>query len=248
MLLTINTESLRGYGLNRIFAFVKRLGFDGVDLAIDPKNYDTQDSNYVKSLIDQYHLPVIALQTPERTTQKKVLEAVEMAKKLGVKIIIVQPPKILDFKYTSWLKKEIPKIREKENISIALENAPSGTFLGFLPEHAMSSLNELKKFKHACLDTSRVAEKKEDLIRVYNALRKYLVHIHLSNVHHGKPYSPVDEGILPLESFLSKLKQDHFKGAVSLKISPKFIHAGEDEKMLEALKHSQEFCLKYLEK
>jgi sugar phosphate isomerase/epimerase len=241
-MLALSTDTLKGYGLNRIFGIVKAAKYDSVDLAIDPKNYDTQNAEYVKSLIDQSGVPVSAIQTPPASNPKKIIEAVKMAKLLGTRIIIVQPPRIFDFKYIQWLKNEIPKIRQKENISIALENAPSQTFLGIIPEHAMGNILDLKKFKHACIDTSRVAQKRDDLIRVYKALQKYLVHVHLSNVKSGKSYYLPDQGILPIESFLTKLKQEGFPGAVSIKVNGKFIDAGEDEKVL---KHLAEIKLFY---
>jgi len=244
-MLVLSTDSLKGYGLNRIFNFVKTAGYDGIDLSLDTKNYDSLNADYVKSLIDATGVPVVALQAPNMSSPKKIQNTVEMAKKLGAKIIVIQPPKIFDFKYTQWLKNEIPKIRQKENISIALENAPSSTFFGIIPEHAMGNVLDLKKFKHACLDTTRIAQRKEDLIRIYRVLKKFMVHIHLSNLKAGTPYYLLDKGILPIESFLTKLKQDGYAGAISLKVNPKFLDAGNDEKMLKALDSQKLFYETY---
>lgn len=244
-MITLSTDSLRGYGLNRIFEFIKEAGYDGVDLYVDPKDFDTQDADYIKKLIDEFGLPVVSLQTQNNATAKNIVEAVTMAKKIGTKIIIVQPPKMFNFKYIKWLTNEVPKIRQREEISIALENAPSATFLGIIPEHALNNLNELRKFKHAALDTTRVAQKKDDLIRVFNILRKYLVHVHISNVKKGKGYAMPDEGILPLESFLTKLKQEGYKGAISFKIHPKFLRAGDHEKVLKNLAECKKFYTDY---
>lgn len=242
-LLTLSSDSLQGYGLNRIFAFIKEAGYDGIDLVVDPKNFDTQNVEYLKELVAQNQLPIVSLQTPMNSNPKTVLRMVEIAKALGTKIIVVQPPRLFNLTYIRWLTNEVPKIRQREDLSIALENAPSDTFLGIIPEHAMQSLADLKKFKHAALDTSRVAFKKDDLIRVYNVLRKFLVHVHLSNVRKGKGYALPDEGVLPLESFLTKLKQDGYKGAVSFKIHPKFMQVGDDKKVLKNLAE----CKKYYE-
>lgn len=220
---------------------VKAAGYDGIDLQIDPKNYDTQNQDYIKTLVDQTGVPVLAIATPPFCNARKIQEAVNMAKMIGCRIIVIQPPKIFDFKYIQWLKNEIPKIRQKENISIALENAPSQNFLGIIPEHAMGNILDLKKFKHACLDTTRVAQKRDDLIRVYKALKKYLVHIHLSNVKAGTPYYLPSKGILPVESFLTKLKQDSFPGTISLKLNPKFLNVGDDQKVIKNLQEQKLF-------
>ncbi|MBI5413016.1 sugar phosphate isomerase/epimerase [Candidatus Peregrinibacteria bacterium] len=247
-MITLSTDSLRGYGLNRIFQFVKEANYDGVDLYLDPHDFDTQDAEYIKLLVNQFKLPVIAIQTPPNATPKMIVDAVTMAKKIDTKVIIVQPPKMFNFKYIKWLTYEVPKIRQREEISIALENAPSDTFLGIIPEHAMNNLNELRKFKHAALDTTRVAQKKDDLIRVYNILRKYLVHVHVSNVKKGKGYAMPGEGILPLESFLTKLKQEGYRGAVSFKIHPRFLGAGNHKDIMENMAECKKFYEDYFVK
>lgn len=247
-MLVLCTDTLKGYGLNRIFEFAKEAGYDGIDLQMDFRNFDTLDKNYVKRLSESTGVPVKCVSADVNASSKEVLDAVDIAKLLDAKVVIVQSPKILNFKYATWLKTEVPKIREREKISIALENAPASTLLGFIPEHSMANITEMKKFKHACLDTSRVAEKHQDLIRTYGILRKYLVHIHISNVFKGKKYYRLEEGILPLESFLTKLKQDDYQGYISVKVSPKFIQAGEDDKMIKHLKDFKDFYTNYFDK
>jgi sugar phosphate isomerase/epimerase len=242
------TDSLRGYGLNRIFEMAKKAEYDGIDLNIDYGQFDTYNAEYLCKLKEKYNISIHAVSAPNQIASKRIQELVEITKAVGAKVLILQPPKLLDFKLASWLKKEIPKLREKEFLSIALENAPAGTFLGFIPEHAMSNSEELKKFKHISLDTARIGEKKQDLIRAYAAFKKYLVHIHISNIYHGKKYAPLQEGILPLESFLTKLKQDKYPGAISIKILPKFLHAGEDEKVIEELRRAKKYYEKYYQK
>jgi sugar phosphate isomerase/epimerase len=240
-MLAICSDSLKGYGLNRIFKIVKEAGYDGLDLNVDPKNFDTQDPDYIKTLVDQYQLPVLAISTPITSSAKKIQTAVDMAKTLGTKVVVIQPPKIFDFQYSTWLKNEIPKIRQRENISIALENAPSETFLGIIPEHSMNNVIDLKKFKHVCVDTTRVATRKEDLIRIYKTLKPYLVHVHISNVKNGTPYSPPETGILPIESFLTKLKQDGFPGTISMKINPKFMDLENETKLKKRLEELKKY-------
>jgi len=243
-MLALSTDSLNGYGLNRIFQFAKEAGYDGIDLAMSDKNFDSQNAKYIQELSLQYGLPILAVQLAD-ATPKRLQSAVELAKTVKTKVIIIQPPKILNFKQTSWLKKEVPKIRTKENISIALENAPDDLILGIIPKHAMNNLIEMKKFKHAAIDTTRIAIKRQDLIRVYKSLQKYLVHIHLSNVRGSKKYYLPEDGILPLESFLTKLSQDKFPGTISIKVNPKFLEAGNDEKVIKHLVEIKEFYEKF---
>lgn len=244
-MLLLSTDSLRGYGLNRIFELAKTAGYDGIDLVVDFGQYDTLNADYIKKLIKDYGMPVHSVSAPKDVAVKRMREMIELGKNVEAKVVILQPPKIHEFKLSTWMKKEVPKLREKYFISIALENAPAGTYFGFIPEHALSNTNDLKSFKHVSLDTARVGEKKQDLIRAYNSFKKYLVHIHLSNLYRGKKYAPPQEGIMPLESFLTKLKQDKYPGAISMKILPKHLGVGEDEKVLEELGKAKKYYDKY---
>lgn len=243
-MLALSSDSLKGYGLNRIFQFAKEAGYDGVDVLIDDNLFDSKNPEYIKKLSTDFTLPVLAIQLSD-PTPKTLNDALDIAKVVGCKVIIVQPPKIFNFRQQSWLKDQVPKIRAKENISIALENAPSEMILGFIPKRAMNNVVEMKKFKHACIDTTRIAMKSQDLMRTYKSLEKYLVHIHLSNVKGSKKYYLPDDGILPIESFLTKLNQDKFPGTISIKVNPKYLDAGDDEKVMKHLIEMKEFYEKY---
>lgn len=247
-MIILSTDSLRGYGLNRIFEIAKAAGYDGIDVAVDFGLFDTYNGDYLEKLSEEYGMPIHAVSAPMQVRSDRVKQLVEVAKKVKAKVVILQPPKILDFKMASWLKVEVPRLREKEFISIALENAPAETFLGFIPLHTMSNTEELRKFKHISLDITRIGESRKDLMRSYALFRKYLVHVHLSNIYHGKKYAPPQEGIMPMESFLTKLKQDRYPGAISIKVSPKFLHVGEDEKVIDSLKEIKKYYDKYYTK
>ncbi len=244
-MLILCTDTLKGYGLNRIFEFAKKAGYDGVDIAVDFKQYDTVNSEYLQKLQKDSGIKIHAISAPPRTSAKRIKELVKVAKDVNAKVLVLQAPKILDFKLAAWLKSEVPKLREKEYLSIALENAPAGTFLGFIPQHAMANTEELKKFKHISLDTARIGEQKKDLMRAYASFKKFLVHIHFSNVLRGKKYNPPQEGIMPLESFLTKLKEDKYPGAISIKVLPKHVKAGDDDKVLDELARIKKYFEKY---
>lgn len=244
-MITLHTESLHKYGLNRIFEFAKQAGYDGIEIGVSKSNFDTQNAEYIKSLSDKYKMPIVALHSPVNGSEKNVTFVLEMAIFLKCPVVIITPPKLLDFKFTNWLKKEVPKIRKKSNIQIALANSRGDTFLGFLPARALNNISDLKKFGMVSLDCSSTVSKKWDLIRIYEHLKKLVVHVHISNVRHHKEYSLPNSGILPLESFLKKLKTNKFKGAISLRVRPKELGAGDDEKVIKNLKKSKDFIDEY---
>lgn len=241
-MLTLHTQSLKKYGLNRIFEFAKKSGYDGVEVGVDPNNYDSQNAQYLQNLSKDYDLPIVALHAPIEASSKSVKHVVEMAVFLNCPMVVISPPKFLDFKFTNWLKKETPALRKKKDIQIALVNTPGKTMFGFLPEHAMNNLADLKEFGMVALDCSSSNSKKwGDLMGVYNHLKKLVVHVHLSNIHQFKTYSLPIQGNLPLESFLRKLKLNKYDGAISVRVRPSSLEAGDDEKVLQHLKEVKEF-------
>jgi sugar phosphate isomerase/epimerase len=245
-MITLHTNSLHKYGLNRIFEFAKEAGYDGIEIGVDKSNYDTQNAEYIKRLSDQHKLPVMAIHSPVNGSEKSVHHVIEMAEYLKCPVVIITPPKLLDFKFTNWLKKQTPILRKKKHIQIALINAPGKTVFGFLPERAMNSLSDLKKFGMAALDCSSTASKQwGNLMSVYDHLKKLVVHVHLSNIHKHKEYSLPNEGVLPLESFLKKLKSNNFKGAISLRVRSSELSAGDDDKVVAKLKKAKEFIEEY---
>lgn len=244
-MLVLHTDSLQKYGLNRIFEFAKKAGYDGIEVGVDKNNFDTQNAEYIKELSDQYKLPVLALHSPENSSQKIIEHITEMAVFLKCPVIVISPPKLTDFKFTRWLKKEGPMLRKKKKIQIALANAAGKTIFGFLPERAMNNVSDLKEFGMVALDCSSTNSKKLDLIRFYESLKKLIVHVHLSNVKNHKEYALPNSGILPLESFLKKLKQNKYDGVLSIRVRPKELDAGDDEKVIAQLKRVKEFVEEY---
>lgn len=244
-MIALHTSSLHKYGLNRIFEFAKEADYDGIEIEVDKNNFDTQNAEYIKKLTDEYKLPVLALHAPANGTQKSVEHVIEMAIYLKCPVVVITPPKLTDFKFTRWLKKEAPILRKKKHVQIALANAGGKTFLGFLPERALNNITDLKKFGMVTLDCSMTSSKKEDLIRFYEHLKKLVVHVHLSNVRRHKEYSLPTEGILPLESFLKKLKNNSYKGAISVRVRPAELDAGDDEKVIKKLKKVKNFIEQY---
>jgi len=248
-MLALHTNSLHHYGLNRIFEFAKAAGYDGIEIGVDKNNYDTQNAEYLKKLSNEYKLPVVALHSPINGTSKSVEHVIEMAVYLKCPVVVITPPKLLDFKFANWLKKQTPKLRKKKKIQIALVNAPGKTVFGFLPDRAMNSISDMKKFGMAALDTSSAASKKwGNLMSVYDHLKKLIVHIHLSNLHKHKEYSLPNEGVLPLESFLRKLKSHNYKGAISIRVRPTQLAAGDDDKVIANLKKVKSFVDEFFKK
>lgn len=244
-MLLLSTDSLKGYGLNRIFRFAKETGFDGIELALNLRDFDTQNAEYISELQKTEDMNVKVVRTFPNSTIKQSSLALEIAQDVGAKVVVLEPPRIFDFKYKSWLKDDVPKLRKKYELNIALKNSPSEYTWGFLPGRSMSSVADLQNFQQVCLDVSNLYGKNQDLMRVYDVLKPHMKHVHLSNVNKGKEGSLLHEGIMPLESFLTKLKKDEYKGHLSLVVRPRALGVGDDRILVRSLEKSVEFVRKY---
>lgn len=245
MKIILSTSTLQGYSLDRTFSVAKKAGFEGIDLKVDVTNFDSYDAHYLNELSKRHDIKINSLEAPDRYSENDVEKLVKLAKAVETKIIVVSAPSLLSFSLTNWLKNEVPKIRRKENISIALENAKDETYLGIIPKHAMNNVYEMKKFRHASIDVSLLFERGSDIIHTYNNLKDFLVHIHISNARRGKLYCNLNDGSLPIESLLAKLKSSDYLGGLSLKISPKEFDLKDEEKVIIQLKEQIAFCNKY---
>ncbi len=243
-MLLLSTDSLKGYGLNRIFRFAKETGFSGIELALDLRVFDTQNAEYVSELQQKEGIQVKVVRTFANSTIKQASLALEIAQDVGANMVILEPPRIFDFKYKSWLKNDVAKLRKKYELDIALKNSASEYTWGFLPGRSMTSVSDLQNFKQVCLDVSNLFGKNEDLMRVYDVLKPYMKHVHLSNVNKGKEGSLLHEGIMPLESFLTKLKADKYEGFLSLVVRPRALGVGDDRIMVRSLEKSVGFVEK----
>ena len=169
----------------------------------------------------------------------------QIAEQVKAKTVVLEPPRFFDFKHKQWLKKSISGLRKKYGFHIALKNGPSEYMWGVVPGRSYNSLPDLQNFKEICLDISNLYAKKMDLMRTYEALSKHLVHVHISNAKQGKEHALMDDGIMPLESFLTKLNKDNYSGDLSLLVHPRAVEAGNDKSVLKQLKKSRKFYDKY---
>ncbi|MDD4352481.1 MAG: sugar phosphate isomerase/epimerase [Candidatus Gracilibacteria bacterium] len=240
----LSSGSLYPYGLNRVFEIAKETGFKGLEIVMN-QGYDSSDASYLQELSQKNALPIVALKTPtEGNSPKKIEQALKIAGQIKIPIITVRSPLFTDFKFTQWFKTELPKLQKNTNIKIAVENVPYEKG-GFLPKYAMRNLEDLRRFDHLCLDTSHIVTQKLNLLKVYGVVHKRIALVHLSNYNNNQHHQLLKDGIVPLESFLTKLKADEFAEPVILKVTPEAL-GGDDLNLVKTnLKAQIAFYDKY---
>jgi len=249
--LLLSTASLTGYGLHRVFEFAKKSWVLGLDIALWNLNYDLWDADYIKSLSDNFDIPVLSITAPSKwVTKKKVDIIVEMAKKLNTQVLTFSPPHITD-KNTLWFSRYLPKLKRENNLSISIQNVEPKFMFFIIPEYKNSTFTQIKWITgDTTLDLLWVdSSSGMDILKAQKILGSSVKNIFFSDKHGIKrgilPWSGRG-GIshLPLESFLMKLKAGGYEGYITLRVNPKAMWVGNAERVVQNL----EYIKKYYEK
>jgi sugar phosphate isomerase/epimerase len=199
-----------------------------------------------------------------------VKQSVRLAETLGAQIVVVHPP-VRWVRFQSlviapqrswklslpvpvaglgrlgrWLQNDLPDFQANTPVKIAVENMPR-RWLGpwQLEPHHFNNTQQLSQFQHLTLDTTHVGTWREDLLAFYQQVKNRVAHIHLSN-YNGKEHQLLQNGSLPLDTFLAELVKDRFRGLVSLELGPFSLQAHEESKLRQNLRDSLAFCQRAL--
>lgn len=247
-MLLLSTSSLTGYWLHKIFHIAKKSQYDGIDLVVDFHQFDTYNSEYIKTLIDTTGIPVISITAPERKLTKKQLEEIlGLADELGVETINFYPPHRLD-KEKDWFGDSLSWIQGKyPKIIINIVNAPPKTWLFLISAYGDARPETIKKItEHTALSINNVDPSSGvDLMKTLILLGNTMNFVFLSDKSEEKDGMFLWEGNMPLESLLIKLSEVQFDGNFSLSVSPESIGAWDDELVLKYLENAKKYLYKY---
>jgi len=183
-MLLLSTSSLRGYGLHKIFSFAKKSQYDGINLDLNPLDFDTENPEYISTLSKEFKVPVVSITAYERKMSKKAVDSImEIAKTLDSKIVNFYPPHRLD-KDGEWFNEYLPKVKQRhKNIDITVINVEPKTFLFFIPEYKDATLQSIKKVTgQTTLHISNVdPESGVDLIKTFSILGNSIHNVYLSD-------------------------------------------------------------------
>jgi sugar phosphate isomerase/epimerase len=144
-MLLLSTSSLQGYGLHKIFELVSASGYDGVNLDLEPGNFDIENPEYIAELVKLTGVKVATVTAYERRMSKEIVDKViSIADKLGITSIFFYPPHRSD-KEGNWFHEYLPKIKAKRtDLTFGIVNVEPKTILFFIPEYKDATLTSIK--------------------------------------------------------------------------------------------------------
>jgi sugar phosphate isomerase/epimerase len=213
----------------------------------------TQDADLVKTMVDERGLNVTSVHGPFLAITKsvwgmdpiqKIHRGVEMCQELGADTLIVHPPYLWEQNFASWLTKRAPAYSEETGVTVAVETMYPKWIAGRRARaHRWLDPNELvQKAESVVIDTSHLTVARKDILNALQILLPKLVHVHLSNnAGDGRDgHLELEQGILPIDRFLSDLRRSRYSGAISLELSvSKYIESPQD--LVEMLKRNREY-------
>jgi sugar phosphate isomerase/epimerase len=268
----LSADSISPYTLRYAFKLAKDIGFDGLEILANRRRCAYQ-ADYLNRLQSEYRLPILSIHSPyngyiaawEIDEVERVKHSVALAKIVNAQAVIIHPPlRFVRFgtsemladillhlpfggqkRYHQWLKRELKSFQSKTPITIAVENLPYICFLGFrFNPYQIGNLAQLKRFDHLAFDVTHLGKCGIDILKSYEYLKGRIAHVHLSN-YNGREHSLLTDGQLPLKQLLRRLKQDDYKGIITIEISSRALGVGNKKMVYNNLIESLSFCHKF---
>jgi sugar phosphate isomerase/epimerase len=265
-----STGSLWSYSIERCFLLAAQAGYDGIELVVDHR-WESRQASYIKDLIEQHELPVLAIHSPfmpnvpgwPEDQPSRILNSVKLAEQLGSQVVVHHLPSRIGFAllqfpgrrvfiptptnpesgYRRWIEKKYPEVQSGTDVKLCIENMPA--YRRFGRRWSFSHWNtvaELSRFAHLTIDTTHLGTWGLDPVEIYSQLSDRVAHIHLSNFD-GREHQRPDNGHLALDRLLKRITADRYDGFVTLELYPEALHAGEpDEVVLSQLRSCLDFC------
>lgn len=242
--------------LSQAVEAIGKAGFDGVEIMVTSEEA-TQDPRALRSLSEEAGLTVGAIHAPFLLLTRRVFtpdplekikRSVDLAQQAGAALVVVHPAYRWQVGYGSWLTREMDSFCAREAMMVAVENMFPVWIRGRgMTFHRSVGVEEMKKFRAVTLDTSHAAVSGIDIVRAYEELADRIVHIHLSNnLGTGRDtHSPLREGVLPIGSFLERLRAGGYAGTITLELDVR-PWAGQPTRLAAVLRENREYLLEKL--
>jgi sugar phosphate isomerase/epimerase len=268
----LSTGSLHTYGIARSFELGAEAGFDAMEVLVDHRWDCRQPAYLRRLCqetglpIIAVHSPFVPyVPSWPHDPVGRLQESAALAGQVGAGVVVAHLPlriraakiELYDSPsnprswplflparrgYRDFLLNGLARFEATEGVRIGVENMPAHHVLGRrVSFYALNHLEALAAFPHLTLDTTHLGTWGLDPVAVYERLRGRVIHVHLSNFN-GQQHRLPEDGHLPLGTFLQRLAQDGYKGAVSVEIGPEVLQAEDEAKVREHLKRAVGYC------
>ena len=270
MRLSLATASLYVYSLPHTFRIASEVGFEGVELIVNPE-VRLRGVDRILRLATCHDLRIFSVHPPmvpvggRRDVSTPVARVAAVARDLGCSLMVMHSPgaESRDSRlWTSYVRalEEAQESLLGSETRIALENQAPGRDG---KTSVLSDLHDLRRFADEhdlaiVLDTTHMVGTGYSLTEGYEVLRGRLANVHLSDwrlppgllAHHVfdnflKQHQLPGTGEVPLEGFVSRLGQDDYEGLITIEVSPWALRVWFPERAKDYLRQTVSFVRRF---
>lgn len=221
--------------VDQILSSIKKAGVDGLELIIPPIFTDN-DFEKIKKIVNGHNLKVLSIHQSDDSAFNIELPEIErlcviadrfQADKITLHIDSLKE-KIFDDKFIEKLK----TLQKKYKLSFGIENMPKSPFtIGKSYTYKGGEFSSVveKTGLSMTLDATHMGQVNEDICDFYIKTKSKIINIHLSDYKKSwlnrilllasKTHLPLNEGELPIIKFLKILKEENYKGLITMEIN-----------------------------
>lgn len=243
--LSLSTGSLYVYPLRQTFGMAAAAGYDGVELVLGIEAI-LRGPAWVRALAQAHGLPVRSVHPPILPLPRwdgvtHVPRVVEFAAAVGAPLVVMHTPDarhLDDADGRAW-QRALEEARRRgvaSGVTVALENR--AIFYDRQRYTALAHPEALYRYAEAndlplTLDTVHAATWPLDVLEAYELFRERLVNVHLSDLRpvprwldrpwlhsYLKHHQLLGHGVLPITALLDRMRQDGYRGLITLELSP----------------------------
>lgn len=237
-LVGLGTSSVFPAKLEECFSIAQEAGYDGVEIMIT-NDKQTRDSDYIKTLVEKYSMPVLSFHAPVlllthfvwgTDPEVKLQKSAELAAEMSSDTVVVHPPFSWQGKYSLDFLQIVEKISKNTGVHIGVENMFPWRLRGKEVKAYKPSWQEIiDTTPKITLDFSHAALSGLDSLAIANEIGDQLHHIHLCDgIGKSNPdekdkifdeHLPPGLGNQPVAETLTMLSSKNWKGHVVAEIN-----------------------------
>lgn len=218
-----------------VLTFLKKSGVNGIELLVS-SNTTSEEVDAIKKILKNLNLQTFSVHQSVSKLFSIGIGEIEflfkVASQLSAEVVVlhlsVVGNKIFDKKYVRALK----ELEKKYRIKIGMENSPLNPLwllrtYSWREKEFLEILNKTKF--NITLDTTHLAQIGKNIIQFYLNNKDKIVNIHLSDYRKNllnNPFMltkdthlPLEEGNLPIKLFLNTLRENKYKGVITMEIN-----------------------------
>ncbi len=256
----LSTGSLYTYPFEESFRVAKELGFDGIELLLDPSNLKFTPSN-IQNLSKKYNIPILSIHSPFKLNGtgnywNSIISSSKFALNIKPQLLNVHPPKGIFFKSykINKFKDYIKRCRRILNgINLTIENMPirfRNRIINYskyaIPDPDKLYLFSKKEGIHLTFDTTHLGTMGLDIVKYFKKLNDRILNIHISDYDKSE-HLELGKGNLPLSKLLKTLKSLDYDGLLTIELQPLDKQGKNIAMEKKSIYNSLIFCKKFLE-